>query len=600
MTAATQLCTHEFPLPAYEDAPGEPSERSYLLGPDDLGVDDGIWTCPHEAAPGRSKCVFHLAPGERPPDCDITRAFIDQVSAANQYDDLEARRRHRQFIDATFDHFAPESTVIGGQARGYIDCRHASFHHVDCERTEFEQHVRFDHATFGPPDTEETLDSAATAEVRFRRAVFHYNAAFSKAEFREAANFRGAQFHNWTGFRWTRFRSTADFEWATFHDVTLAPGARFEAEARFRAVGFEDYVSFTGARFEATATYDLARFADDADFPEAHFAGATFREAEFGRAVNLSAARITAPLRLDDIAVATELEAKSLQIGAPVRLDGADLAAITVAPTVADAEADKAYVRLANAAVSTGRLDQPDTGLTVYDVSLATLGDVGFHGTSCGPLYQRILFNRTRFDGFDFSDGDDLDAEAVNHKIHTLGDAARRAVPEEHDHSFTPEDRWATYLYAKNGADAAGDNVSAGAFFYKEMVYRRHAHWARMRTDETRSVTARARDLTKWGRNLVLGGVTGYGEKPDRVVYTSLVVILGFTPLYGLTAASRPPDASALEYLALSIQTYVSFVLGQPPGSFTLLGEIISAAEAFIGAFLVALFVFTLTRRVNR
>lgn len=604
MTTGQGTCSHEFPLPTYEDIRGDPNNCGYLLGPNDLGVKDGVWTCPHDAAAGKSKCIFHLDPDERPADCNITRAFIEHIASANRREEVESRKRHLQFIDATFDTFTPESTIIGGHEKGYIDCRHASFYEVNCEHTEFHQRIRFSQSTFGQPDTDEELidqdPSTKNPEVFFRRAVFQYTACFSNATFSRPANFRGAHFKDWVGFRFTHFQGDTDFGWATFHDMASARGVKFDADAGFRAVGFEDYAQFIGAQFHNGVNFNLARFDDDADFPAARFAGANFREAEFERTFDISEAIVTEPLRLDDVSVIKNLEASSIQLDAPVRLDEAALGKVSISVNLNDMPDDTAYLRFAEATISSGSFDQPTDGIAVYDLSKATVGDVGFHCRCDEPLYNRIIFYRTRFDGFDFSDSDDLNTEAVNHTIHEISEASKAAVPEEFSQDKRPEDLWATYLYAKNGADATGDNVSAGAFFYKEMVYRRHAHWERMFTNDLRSLRNRGLDCTKGVRNLILSAVTGYGEKPDRVVYTSIIVILAFTPLYWLTTESGTGDTSSWEYLALSIQTFVSFILGSPPDSFTLWGEIISATEAFIGAFLVALFVFTLTRRVNR
>ncbi|OYR85698.1 hypothetical protein DJ72_03800, partial [Halorubrum distributum] len=58
-------------------------------------------------------------------------------------------------------------------------------------------------------------------------------------------------------------------------------------------------------------------------------------------------------------------------------------------------------------------------------------------------------------------------------------------------------------------------------------------------------------------------------------------------------------ELGPLEALTFSFQSFISFVLG-PPGTTTLTQEITSAVEGFIGAFLIALFVFTFTRRIHR
>ena len=58
-------------------------------------------------------------------------------------------------------------------------------------------------------------------------------------------------------------------------------------------------------------------------------------------------------------------------------------------------------------------------------------------------------------------------------------------------------------------------------------------------------------------------------------------------------------EYGVLEALVFSFQSFVSFVLGPPEGA-SLLAEALSAVQGFLGAFLIALFVFTFTRRIHR
>ncbi|TKX53670.1 hypothetical protein EXE44_17255, partial [Halorubrum sp. SS7] len=157
----------------------------------------------------------------------------------------------------------------------------------------------------------------------------------------------------------------------------------------------------------------------------------------------------------------------------------------------------------------------------------------------------------------------------------------------------------ATYAYAKNGADEAGDNVSAGAFFYREMRFNRAEYFDNaLRGDAESGVLGRVRNGSRWTRSWLLAASTGYGELPYRVVVTSLALIGGFGYVYwnwsGLAAEQGPVEA-----LIFSFQSFISFVLG-PPGTTTLVQEVLSAVEGFVGAFLIALFVFTFTRRIHR
>jgi len=53
-------------------------------------------------------------------------------------------------------------------------------------------------------------------------------------------------------------------------------------------------------------------------------------------------------------------------------------------------------------------------------------------------------------------------------------------------------------------------------------------------------------------------------------------------------------------YLLLSFQSFITFILGSTPQQSTFALEVASAIEGFLGAFLIALLVFTLTRSIHR
>lgn len=53
-------------------------------------------------------------------------------------------------------------------------------------------------------------------------------------------------------------------------------------------------------------------------------------------------------------------------------------------------------------------------------------------------------------------------------------------------------------------------------------------------------------------------------------------------------------------YLLFSFQRFITFILGPPPSPPLFGLRLASAVEGFIGAFFVALFVFTLTRSIDR
>ena len=63
-----------------------------------------------------------------------------------------------------------------------------------------------------------------------------------------------------------------------------------------------------------------------------------------------------------------------------------------------------------------------------------------------------------------------------------------------------------------------------------------------------------------------------------------------------------PPSTApfGLGYLLLSIQSFITFILGSNPVDAGFGPQLLSATEGFIGAFLIAVFVFSLTRSIHR
>jgi hypothetical protein len=102
--------------------------------------------------------------------------------------------------------------------------------------------------------------------------------------------------------------------------------------------------------------------------------------------------------------------------------------------------------------------------------------------------------------------------------------------------------------------------------------------------------------------------VANYGEKPQRVVGFSAVVVVGFAVAFGVgwgpagfdTPPGTPPYGQAYGYLIVSLASFVSFVMGGSTIIASPTLRLVALVEAFLGAFLVGLFVFTLTRSVHR
>lgn len=186
------------------------------------------------------------------------------------------------------------------------------------------------------------------------------------------------------------------------------------------------------------------------------------------------------------------------------------------------------------------------------------------------------------------------------HRATETGDLEER---EGIDRELSPGELEATYMKAKIGASGAGHTKATAEFFQKELLFRREKHMARLR-DAGQSVGERLRSLWRWAANSLLWWITGYGERPFRVIGASLAVIAIFVAAFSIAWAAIPqvPPSSyqgVLGSLLLSFESFTTLVLGGGNVA-TQVIRLIGYVEGFIGAFLIALFVFTITRSIRR
>jgi fumarate reductase subunit D len=131
-----------------------------------------------------------------------------------------------------------------------------------------------------------------------------------------------------------------------------------------------------------------------------------------------------------------------------------------------------------------------------------------------------------------------------------------------------------------------------------------------------------------WLKNAFLWGTMGYGEKPQRVIYSSILLVVGFTVVFswvdgfdgtkditynwgcgdpvtngvfefGCNTVSTLGLGSWMDYLLVSFQSFITFVLASVTGVSPTI-RLVAQLEGFVGAFMVALLVFALTRSVHR
>lgn len=284
-------------------------------------------------------------------------------------------------------------------------------------------------------------------------------------------------------------------------------------------------------------------------------------------------------------------------------------------------------VDLTGAHIEAGRISQPgaeakagataDGGAaftTIYQLRKSVIGKVHLDARDDQTAFECFEFQETTFDGFEFHDHKD-ELRANQWTLHrTVNDeeqalswpnrALKRLflsspVSAATSERFSPRELESTYLKAKSGADQVGDNSVASAFFQKELQHRRRHH----RQQVGASVSG-MKSLYSYVANLLLGVTSGYGERPGRVIVFSLLMVglfgLVFQLAWDLGSATRPDQYAGLAgALLLSFESFTTLVLGGGTVDDVLV-RYIAYGEGFTGAFLIALFVFTLTRSVHR
>ncbi|MGB2706158.1 MAG: pentapeptide repeat-containing protein [Candidatus Omnitrophota bacterium] len=104
--------------------------------------------------------------------------------------------------------------------------------------------------------------------------------------------------------------------------------------------------------------------------------------------------------------------------------------------------------------------------------------------------------------------------------------------------------------------------------------------------------------------NLLMNLLCGYGEKPHRIILSSIFVILFYASLFLLLhaityAPSRDYAMSVGDYIYYSIITFTTVGYGDFIPKAAPLFRFLAASEGFIGAFMIGLFIFTLARKYS-
>ena len=172
----------------------------------------------------------------------------------------------------------------------------------------------------------------------------------------------------------------------------------------------------------------------------------------------------------------------------------------------------------------------------------------------------------------------------INISMTSFGRDRRPGRPQIDERN--PHSAEATYRALKRHFVEEGLYDSASWAAYCERLLQRKNLWRRRR-------------YLRWVGSLLFGLVSGYGESPHRVVTAAALLILFYAALYSpltwstvsstLHNMAAPLVVSAATFTGLTVRS-----VQQPSG---VASELLMTSEAFLGLFMMGLFVFTLTKR---
>ncbi|ACV11893.1 hypothetical protein Huta_1720 [Halorhabdus utahensis DSM 12940] len=585
------------------------------------------WSCPHEAVEGREKCIFHLTSKERERD-DISDEYV-----ANQARKLATERTEKAtLIGANLPELDLSDTIVSSESGGLLDLRFSSISGelnfndtlveipvsavgaeltggIELRNTTFEKEVSF----YGSR-IKSTIEGMAVQfqgraifarilasySVRLRDStIFEKTATFSQLEIKGKQGsldlrrvlakgpFYGRQidvprfdcsetvFEGFFGLLGAHIRGDANFRDCHFKSLTtFGDGDRKQIPDNTEIEGSAD---FTSVLADQTLSFEKVKFKGELDFTGSFFA----------RIVRLELVTLYDGVKLNQSKFKGGLEFK---------------------PQYTTSEGDYFTVTAAETSISSGILAQPGQAQSVpirFEFVDANLGDVSFYETELeGEPFllgnytykpsslDHVKFVRTRFTGFDFTSY--RTAFEGNWTLHRFTNANEN----RHQSDLDPVDLELTYMYGKQGANNIGDNLAAAKFFQKEMEYRTKRYHPATKNIYGNSWLKHA--------GLRLWGLTNFSESPTRVFSLGVLLTVGFAALYGILSflgiANAPYSNAPLGtgYLIFSAESLITLV--HAPGAIVKAWEIrlLSVFEGFLGAFLIALFVFSLTRAVHR
>lgn len=586
------------------------------------------WSCSNEAVNDYDRCLLHLSKKQREAK-NVTKKEIQEF----EKEKITSPDESSELIGARLPELLVSDSIITGASDDILDLR--------CSTISGE--LAFEDLNVDLP-------------VMAKGCVIEDGICLSGSTFNKKVNFYGSRIKGASGSKAVTFHDEAVFSRVLCsYSLRIRYGSTFEQRATFSHLEIKSKdgtldlqrihskgalhardinvpsVDCKESIFEGTIGMGGAQIRDELVFTDAHFQAV----ARFGRSDSTQfnqPTEIEGKTKLDGILADQMISFNSVQFRDKVSLVDAefnrsaefslislcgdmDLTQATfgdelvLKPQYASSDSNHCVIICSNTEISAGTLTQAGHDASdkiLYNFVNSTLGDVSFlvPNVSGAPHaienyeynkgnFAFIRFVKTKFDGFDFTSY--REKFKNNWQIHRYSDDISESILSQ---SISPSDLELTYMYAKQGANQIGDNLASSKFFQHEMDHR----LLRYKNSENNGFREKIRYLS-----LRLWGTINYTESSFRVfLFGSGMSFVVFPLLYLLISIPLDIDVPYPNapfhtgYLIFSGESFISLV--HSPGaqitSWPL--RVLSVFEGFIRAFIIALFVFSLTRSVYR
>ena len=164
------------------------------------------------------------------------------------------------------------------------------------------------------------------------------------------------------------------------------------------------------------------------------------------------------------------------------------------------------------------------------------------------------------------------------------------------------EDYKVSYMTVKNHFIQSGQYDDASWAAFRERTLERIGLYKETKLESIKDLFSWNlwKSAFRWSRSMLMNLLCGYGEKPWKAVLSSTLIIVGFFIFYLFKEyiKANPPEVLRWwDYLYFSIVTFTTLGYGDIRPLAAPWARMVASGEAFIGAFMIALFVWTLARK---